>query len=48
MFREPYARGLAENLRDRLRAAQDSSCANSTAAATAHPSHKDGALPIGA
>lgn len=50
MFREPYVRGLAEKLRDRLRAAQASAGANSSAVASERqrPSRKDGALPISA
>ena len=51
MFREPYVRGLAEKLRDRLRAAQESTGVNSIATASGGPKrvpHKDGALPISA
>ena len=50
MFREPYVRGLAEKLRDRLRAAQASAGANSSAFASEleRPSRKDGVLPISA
>ena len=50
MFREPYVRGLAEKLRDRLRATQASAGANSSAVASERqrPSRKDGALPISA
>ncbi|MGH7914386.1 MAG: AMP-binding protein [Candidatus Binataceae bacterium] len=46
MFREPYVRGLAEKLGDRLRAAQDSTDANSSVIASERPPRKDGALPI--
>jgi aspartate racemase len=48
MFREPYVRGLAEKLRDRLRAEQDAASASSIAAVSEgrSRSHKDGALPI--
>jgi thioesterase domain-containing protein/acyl carrier protein len=46
MFREPYVRGLALRLRERMRAAQDSTGANSIAAAGGRLSHRNGALPI--
>jgi hypothetical protein len=41
-------RGLAEQLRERLHAAHDSSGANSIAAGGERLSHKDGGLPISA
>ncbi len=46
MFREPYVRGLALRLRERMRAAHDSTGANSSAIARERLSHQDGALPI--
>ena len=48
MFREPYVRGLAAKLRERLRAAQDLTGADSIAAGSARqrPLHKGGAMPI--
>lgn len=51
MFREPYVRGLAQKLRDRLRAAQDAAGARSLASASGppqHPLHTPAGLPISA
>ncbi len=48
MFREPYVRGLAEKLRDRLRTAQEYPDANSLGTASGRPSPKNGDLPMSA